>query len=697
MQLPYSEGINTDERKPEAFNFVTCVSFLKSMSRSRDILILSAAIIFVLLNSQCSFQKKIKSGEMAFERKQYAVAIEMLKDDFQSYSNTSYKARAAFLLGKSYEKLLDYSSALTWYEEADSCQFGPEAKKQKAILLKQKERYQESYILWEKLKEIPEYRVMADREMLICREASRWKNSPQPYQLENIIESSGFSHYSPVFFRDDYLVISSDRPESYGKNDYKWTGNKFSDLFLFNKSGSFLSPFDPLINSAHNEGTPCFSKDFLNIYFTRCQRSDPENDYCKLMKSTFENGMWTEPVPLSFTREKIQYGHPVLMENDSVLIFSSDLSNPGGTFDLYYSEMTADGNWSDPYPMPKTINTDGNEKFPTRDSDTLYFSSDFLPGMGGLDIFKTYLRKDGRWSPPQNMKYPLNSGADDFSFIIDRKFKKTGNLLEKGYFSTSRSNKGIDEIYSFTRYARDEIKPAPDTVSEKKQMIYYITGRTYGEKFTGDNPNLPRLADVILPDTRVQLYNQEGLLIDETRTNQTGIFIFKVDAGQWYTLKANKQQFLAATEEADLSAPDAKAGQDNFTLQVNLTLAGIYLDQEVVLDNIYYEFDEWILSSEALPALEKLANLLITNPSIKIQLNAHTDCRGDAVYNLELSQKRAASVVNYLISKGIQEERMIPIGYGETKPFTPCPCESCTEEEHQKNRRTSFTVISTGK
>lgn len=667
------------------------------MSRSPRIFFFPAIAVFLLFTFQCSFPKKIKNGETAFERKQYAVAVEMLQDEFQSYSNNAFKARAAFLLGKSYEKLLDYSAALTWYEEAENHQFGPEAKKQKALILKQKERYQESYSSWEELKNIPEYRVEAEREMLVCREALRWKNAPEPYQLENSIESSGFSHYSPVFYRDEFLVISSDRPESYGKKTYNWTGNKFSDLFLFTKSGNYVSPFDPSVNSEHNEGTPCFSKDFLTIYFTRCQRTDPENDYCKLMKSTYEEGVWTEPVSLSFTKEKIQYGHPVLMENDSVLIFSSDLSNPDGTFDLYYSEITDDGDWSEPYPMPRTINTDGNEKFPTADGDTLYFSSDFLPGMGGLDIFKTYLRPDGRWSPPQNMKYPVNSGGDDFAFVIDRKFKKTGTILEKGYFTSSRSNKGIDEIFAFSRYAREDIKPAPDTVIAKKNVLYYITGRTFGEKFTDDNPNLQRLADVILPETRVQLYTRDGLLIDETRTNQTGIFIFKADAGQWYTLKAGKQKYLMATEEADLTSPDVKDGEDTYTLQVNLTLPGIYLDQEVVLDNIYYEFDEWNLSREAYPTLEKLANMLITNPAIQIQLNAHTDCRGDDDYNLELSQKRARSVVNYLISKGIREDRMIPLGYGETKPFISCPCPTCTEDEHQKNRRTSFTIISAGK
>ena len=685
------------DKKPEGSKFVTCITHLYEMFRRLGFLPFPATVVFLLVHFNCSYQKKIKNGETAYELKQFAKAVDMLQEEFHSYVNPSHKARTAFLLGKSYEKLLDYTAALEWYEEADSHRFGPEAMKQKAIILKQLERYQESYNLWESLKNIPDYRILAEREMLLCREALRWKNTPEPMHVENFIESSGFSHYSPVFFRDEYLLISSDRPEAFGKKNYKWSGNKFSDLFLFSKSGNYLSPFDPSINSEHNEGTPCFTKDFLTIYFTRCQRSDAENDYCKLMTSTFEDGVWTEPVTLPFTKEKVQYGHPVLFENDSVLIFSSDLAEPGGTFDLYYSEITTEGNWSEPYPLPKTINTDGNEKFPTADGDTLYFSSDFLPGMGGLDIFKTFLRQDGRWSPPQNMKYPLNSGADDFSLIIDRKFKKTGNMEERGFFTTSRSKKGIDEIYSYTRYAREDIKPKSDTIPAKEKIFYYITGRTFGEKFTNDNPNLPKLADIILPDTRVQLYNQEGKLIEETRTNQTGIFIFKAEPGQWYTLKAAKPQYLTTTEEADLSSPVVKSGEDSYSLQVNILLQGIYLDKEVILDNIYYEFDEWNLTPEAYPTLEKLTNILITNPTIQIQLNSHTDCRGDDEYNMELSRKRARSVVNFLVSKGIREERMIPVGHGETNPLMPCPCSSCTEEEHQKNRRTSFTIISVGK
>ncbi|MFZ1703071.1 MAG: OmpA family protein [Saprospiraceae bacterium] len=645
----------------------------------------------LLFMTGCSYTKKIKNGETAYELQQYSVAIRLFSEEYKEYSNSIHKARIAFLLGKSYEKTLDYPSALEWYKTAENAGFGPEAKKQAALQLKMMERYSESMIVLKELQQLPEYKVMADREFLICKEAERWKSDPEPYQIEKPLETMGYSHYSPTIYRDKYLVVSSDRPEANGKSIYAWTDQKYSDLFIFTKTGVLVSPFDPLINSKHNEGSVCFTKSYNTVYFTRCQRELPENDDCKIMVSQFFEGAWTEPQTLNFIKEKVQYGHPTLLENDSVLVFSSDLSNPGGTFDLFYSELMENGIWSDPFPMPKSINSDGNEKFPTADNDTLYFSSDYLPGMGGYDIFKTYLKSDKSWAIPVNLKYPINSGADDFSLIVDKEFMPDENRLSKGYFSSSRSLKGHDEIYSYTQiYKKVDKKDVPKAA----EIDYFIAGNTFSEAFENDDPNGQKLEPVILADCHLQLYNDNGILVDETKSNQKGIFLFKVEANQNYTIKGQKINFLAALTEANTFQLFPKLSETVATRQVDLILAKIFLDKELILNNIYYEFDQWNLTKEAYPTLEVLANMMITNPSIKIQLNSHTDCRGDDEYNLELSQKRAQSVVQFLINKGIDPLRLIAVGFGKTKPYLDCICTQCSEEEHQKNRRTSFTILS---
>src|SRR5690606_2603713 len=328
----------------------------------KRLIIYTTAILLGVIISSCSSTKKIKSGETAYELKQYALAVDLFLDEFENHSNESRKARIAFLLGKSYENILMYPDALEWYKRATDLQFGAEAVKNTGLMLKAEERYADAVKVFELLASYPEYRQIAEKEILICREAARWKSDPEPVMLKKYIDSPGFSHYSPVLYRDKYLLVASDRPESNGKEIYTWTGRKFSDFFLFTREGQLVSSFDPSVNSVHNEGTACFTQDNNTIYFTRCKGEEAENDDCKIMISHYDEGVWSEPEDLNFTITKVQYGHPALLENDSVLVFTSDLANPGGTFDLYYSELLENGIWSDPYPMPKTINTDGNEK-----------------------------------------------------------------------------------------------------------------------------------------------------------------------------------------------------------------------------------------------------------------------------------------------------------------------------------------------
>lgn len=652
-------------------------------------------MIGIVLPFSCSYTKKIKSGEMAYELKQYSVAIEMLEEEYEDYTDSGRKGRIAFLLGKSFEKTLNYPLAGQWFKKSYEHKYGPEALKNYGLQLKNQEKYQDALTIFKEMSLIPEYKVFADREVLICKEAAKWKSEPEPIQITSFIDSDGYGHFSPVSFENKFLVVTSDRTEATGNNTYTWTGEKYSDLFLFSKAGELIAPFDPAINSAANEGTPCFSKDFNTIVFTRCQRENPENDNCKLMVSYFQEGVWSEPEDIAFTKPNVQYGHPAFMENDSVLIFSSDLNEPGGNFDLFYSELLEDNIWSDPYPMPRSINTDGNEKFPVAYEDTLFFSSDFLPGMGGLDIFKTYLRKDNTWSNPINLKYPLNSGADDFSLMIDREFTPDNTFVEKGYFSSSRSLKGNDEIFVYTKFKKQEIKPEPEP--ETKPFAWFIGGKTFFSQFANDDPNSEKLPDVVLPDTKVHLLSDDGILLQEMNSNSAGIFLFKVESGKKYSVKGQKLNYLASVMDVDLTQKTESKDKESETVNVNLVLSKIYLNKEINLDNIYYEFDQWNLTKEALPTLDILVNMMKANPNIKIQLNSHTDCRGDNDYNLELSQKRAQSVVSYLSAKGISDERLVAVGHGETKPNVICICESCTEEDHRKNRRTSFTIISVKK
>lgn len=643
----------------------------------------------------CTFTRKIKSGEMAYERKQYAIAAVMLEEEYNSSRNKSQKARLAFLAGRSYIKMQEYEQALLWFENALTNDYGDLAGWELGQLYKSLQRYGDAIEVFENLKRKPEWRVESEREILLCRQASQWLQEPAPYTLERMFTSSTFSEYSPVLYDRDFILFASDRPEATGNQSYSWTGNKFSDLFMMPKNGSEVRKFDAVVNTPHNEGTACFTRDYNTIYFTRCSRDDVGDDYCKIMFSRNIKGVWAEAEDLPFTKAGVQYGHPALIENDSILVFTSDLSEPGGKFDLFYSILEND-TWSAPEAMPGSINTDGNEKFPTADGDTLYFSSDFLPGMGGLDIFKTWLRQDRTWSPPQNLRWPINSGKDDFGYVIDRSEKLTGDVLERGFFSSNRNEEGKDDLYRYIKRRSDE--QVPVIAAEDKPLIrqIFLTGRARERVYTDDNPDLSVKGTPPLSGAYLALYSGNRR-IGEWKTREDGIYISEIVSGQKYTLTASAPGYL--TTSIDIDAPEwgLKDTSGMKTINQDIVLEKIYYDREIRLSNIYYEFDRWELTPDARLVVDTLAGMLRMNPTVQIVLNAHTDCRGDDDYNLTLSQRRAQSVVDYLVTKGIDINRLEALGYGETLPAISCRCAACTEADHEANRRTTFMVKSAKK
>jgi len=629
---------------------------------------------------------------MAYERKQYAIASVMLEKEYSTSRNISQKARLAFLTGKSYLKMQEYEQAMVWFENAVKHEYGDVANWELAQLYKALQRYTKAIEIFEILKRKPEWRLESEREILLCRQASQWLEEPAPYTIERMFSSTTASEYSPVIYGRDFILFTSDRSEATGNQVYNWTGNKFSDLFMVPKNGSEVRKFDAVVNTLHNEGAACFTRDFNTIFFTRCSRDDAGDDYCKIMYSKNIKGFWAEAEDLPFSSPGVQYGHPALIENDSILIFSSDLSEPGGKFDLYYS-IYEDGNWSAPEAMPRTINSDGNEKFPTADGDTLYFSSDFLPGMGGYDIFKTWLRKDRTWSPPQNLRYPVNSGKDDFGFVVDRTEMLSGDILEKGFFSSNRNEEGKDDLYRYSK--RKSVQPVAVIAANDKPVLrrIFLSGRAREKMYTDENPDLPVRRTPPLSGAYVALYS-ENRRIQEWKTKEDGIYIAEITSGQKYLLTASASGYLTTSltiESPEWTLEDTSGTK---TIYQDIILEKIYYDREIRLSNIYYEFDRWELTPDARLVVDTLAEMLRINPSIQLVLSAHTDCRGDDEYNLALSQRRAQSVVDYLITRGIEGSRLEAVGYGETSPAITCPCTSCTETQHEANRRTTFMIKS---
>lgn len=655
---------------------------------------LLAGIVFIAIQSGCQYTQKIKDGRTAYERKQYFVATTMLEKEFKKADTRLEKGKIAFLLGESYKAINRSPNSIQWYRTAYDNQYGVDALKEYAFALKRAERYEEAMQAFKELGiEIGspyEYR----REINACEIAAGWKKIKQPdYVVELGAFNSGKADYSPAFYRDNQLVITSDRLGSTGEDTYNWTGNSFSDLFLVDLTSNDVKPFDKTLNTDNNEGTLVFANNFSEAYFTRCYNGDKRSDaYCKLMVSEWMGSGWSPAKPLPFVQENVNYGHPSLSKDGKRLYFSCNHPDGWGGFDIYMSERRQGGEWGDPQLLNRNINTPGNERFPVIDGDTLYFSSDYHPGMGGLDVFKTYKLSNGAWAPVFNLKPPVNSGGDDFGFVVDYQSPLKNGVLQQGYFTSTRENGvGNDDIYRFEKRIPP---PKPVKPSESKDIVYkmvldgYVLEKIHEE---AGNPNSRVLGRKPLPESTVEI--RLGRDVKTVRVNDEGYFTLELAENTDYDFIAARSGYLS--NKAAFTTRGLGRDPDNPVMryELEIVLDKIYLDKEIKLENIYYDFDKWDIRDDAQPTLNALAENLQLNPAIRIQLSSHTDCRGNDRYNEDLSQKRAQSAVDYLISKGIDPSRLAAKGYGETSPEVNCLCNRCTEEEHQANRRTTFKII----
>ncbi len=647
----------------------------------------------------CKYPEKIADGKTAYERKQFAVATKLYEKEFGKTTGRE-QARIAFFMGKSYEQINDNAKALEWYKKAWDLDYGPGAIKAYAYALKRTEDYDKAIKIFEQLGRETGEIFKYDQEVAICKKADKWLAFPEEtgYELKKMDFNSPNSDYAPTFYKDNQLIITSDRSSIDGKEEYKWTGKDFSDLFVVKKEGG-VEAFAEL-NSEYNEGTISFNRTYTTAYFTRCGSDKKDGtDYCKIVFSKKNrDGNWTEPRICSFVKGNYNFAHPYLADDDKTLYFSSDIGNGFGGADIYKVVRTDDG-WSKPNNLGGGVNTPKDEKFPFRYKDKLYFASNGHPGMGGLDIFEATKIK-GTWRDVRNLRAPVNSGGDDFAYIV----REGENDTWEGYLSSTRKDgQGKDDIYYFSKIII-EIAPLPpvdtiispppvDTLPEPQEVVYQyiLEGKVLAKQYeNSEDPNSNVIGNAPLPGAKVSVSFNGGPVGLETDGN--GRFTMKLTEEMNYFFLASKDGYF--NNSAQLSTKGKK--DENKLIQkftVEIILDPIFKNKEIVLDNIYYDYDKWDIRPDAEPSLNLLVKILNENPSIRIQLSSHTDCRGDDDYNKDLSQKRAQSAVDYLISRGIEPGRMLAQGYGEDTPAVGCSCRQCTEEEHQANRRTTFKVI----
>lgn len=677
------------------------------MLNTTKYLIFTAFTCFLI--GACSYTLKIKDGRSAAERKQYDTAIPMLESEFGRAKTRAEKGQLAYLLAESYRRTGRDESALNWYKTAYDNNYGPEALKAWAFTLKKLERYTEAAQAFKDLGiEIGspyEFR----KELTACTISQDWlKQAPGSGWTVNATPfNSPQNDYAPVMFSDGRLVFTSDRAMGKGADMYKWTGNKFMDLFIVEADDASPQVFDIQMHTPGNEGTACFNRTGTEMFFSRTAEAFKGDDaWCKIfMTEKNIDGGWEPPTPLPFQKEKINYVHPALSADDNTLYFACNDPEGWGGYDIYSMARNKkdETGWDAPKLLSRNINTPGNELFPTVDADTLYFASDGQQGMGGLDIFRTFKSDRNAWSPPHNLKAPVNSGADDFEFTIDnrhptaegsKKPSKPGDLIRTGFFSSNRTGgRGGDDIYRFEQRVPPPKPPKIDTLPSGP-LVYKIILEGYVlEKVLSnpDDPNSKMLGRKPLAGAAVVA--ETGSKKQNFVVKDDGYFRMELAENADYVFNASLPNYLSNSAKFSTKGIAKDPSNPIQTFEIEIVMDKIYRNKEIVLENIYYDYDKWDIRPDAEPTLNRLAEVLRQNPSIRIQLGSHTDCRGNDTYNQELSQRRAQSAMNYLIAKDISADRLSAIGYGESQPADNCACSRCTETQHQTNRRTTFKVV----
>lgn len=485
------------------------------------------------------------------------------------------------------------------------------------------------------------------------------------------------AEYSPMVLNDE-IYFTSNRHDT---KLYKTTGTPFTDIYKAKLNGDQIDEtsvelLGDLINlPGINEGTIAFTRDGNTVVFARGNDGSKKGTKeVNLYISRYRNGEWGEPELLALNDPNSWDSAPAFNRDGRTLYFASNRPGGLGGVDLYAATLDGNGRFSNARNLGNTINTPGNDMFPYVDDDgRLFFASNGHPGFGGLDLLVA-VRKDGK-TTVENLGSPINSSEDDFGLIYTTR--------TKGYFTSNRDGgQGDDDIYGFI-----------DHSPTRKIINYVLAGRTL-------TPDSITQANVVLDQVTVKLMDSEDNVLAETSSDQNGGFEFQVDGETDYLIIGEKPDYFTTRTTFSTvgeSIPPEQLVEEITTknFQTELVMDRIILEKAIVVENIYYGYDSANIRSDAAVELDKLVRFLKDNPEIKIELGSHTDSRGGDEYNRDLSQRRAESAVSYIISQGIDKNRIRARGYGETQPIAANdnPDGSDNPEGRQKNRRTEIKVF----
>ncbi len=619
-------------------------------------------LIIALLFSGCAGYH-IRQGNRLYDDLAYSMAIK----EFQKGLSKKEFPKARIKLAECYRKINDLPHAEEAFAKAIQL---PEAqpihKLHYAQILMKNGKYDQSKIYLDQYLIAVPSDASAGKLRASCDSISKWMADSIKYTVQSSTLNSGQSNFAPVFYKEG-VVFATDR-NSKGKT-FEWTGRPFLEMYYAKGSpdNGYSSPISLTgdVNGIYHDGPATFTSNGDTIYFTRnnyirkkVKESEQEEVNLKIYEAIKKDTSWINLKEFAYNSNEYSTGHPTLSIDGNTMYFVSDMADGLGGSDIYMSQKI-NGTWGKPVNMGPSINTPYNEMFPVVWKDSiLYFSSEGHYNFGGLDIFQS-IKRSNSWSMARNAGYPLNTSYDDFGIAMND--SGTAGLLSS---NRNINNSTQDNIYSFT-------------VNDLRFNLEGIA--------------VEKASQQPLRDVKIELLNTKTNKKEIAMTAADGKFTFKLDPESEFSIVGSKDSYFTNTE---IVSTKGKKHSENMFVKLKMELERIVVNKPIVLENIYYDLDKHDIRQDAALGLDKLVAILNDNPGISIELSSHTDSRADDRYNNVLSQKRAESAVNYIIARGISSSRITAKGYGEQQLINRCANDiTCTEEEHQQNRRTEFKVV----
>jgi outer membrane protein OmpA-like peptidoglycan-associated protein len=639
-------------------------------------ILLYITIISTFSYNSYSQKTKVNSADKKYDNYAYIDAIKT----YERIAEKGYKSAAMFQkLGNAYYFNAKLENAAKWYGELFTLTSDVES-----------EYY---YRYAQSLRSIGD-NVKADQMMEKFNQLSGNDNRSKLFQknknyLDEIKANSGryniqdagvnskYSDYGTAIYINKIVFASSRDTGSLSQRKHTWTNQYFTNLYIADldesKTPGKPVKFDKNINSKYNESTPTFTKDGKTMYFTRNNYNEGKKGkdgnnvtLIKIYKATLENGKWENITELPFNSDNYSTAHPTLSSDENTLYFASDMPGTLGQSDIFKVNVNANGSFGSPENLGTKINTSGRETFPfVNDENEIYFASDGHPGLGGLDVFMSKINLEETLSEVQNLGGDINSPKDDFAYLIDTKSRR-------GFFTSNRDGGlGYDDIYKFLETKK---------LSCEQELYGEITDLASKE---------------VLPNTKVSLYDSKFNLINTINSDAKGKYSFPVECGKTYNIRFQKPEYTSKEQKVTIVSENGKTYLP-ITLEkeeCKVTI-GDDLGRCFGIKMIYFDLDKSNIRTEAALDLEKILDVLNLYPSMKLDIRSHTDSRASHKYNEALSDRRAKSTISWFVKNGVNANRLIGKGYGETQLINRCADGiDCTEEEHQMNRRSEFIIM----